>query len=200
MGGSQSSQTRTEITNAITTTMEDYTTTINKTINASTSEALNKLIQDNKTQLSASCNANNSINFSNCDMTGGVVSIVQNLTSACVNDMMGKISTSTSWQQKFSSQLQSSFATNVEKNIAAIQAMDAKNTLSKVDAKTDLVGAIATVFDTIGQNVNSMTGTKVTKDVITTIQNKFTTVIKQKTYTASEINNIIKNITNNIVI
>lgn len=200
MGGSQSSQTQTNILNAITTTIQTYTTTINKTINKSTNEALNKLIQDNKTQLNASCNNTNSININNCDMTGGVLSINQNLTAACVNDMMGKISTSASWQQKFSSQLQSSFANTVKTNNSVIQAMDAKNILTKTDAKTDLGGAIANVMSTIGKSVDSMTGTNVSSGVITNITNEFKTAISNKTYTANDIENIIKNINNNTVI
>ena len=199
MGGSQSSQTQTNIRNAINTEIDNYTKTINNTITNSTNEALNNLISINKTQLNASCNSGNLINMSNCIVKGGVMNIVQNFTAACVSDMMGKISTDTSWQQKFSTQLNSSFANTVKNNTAVVQAMDAKNILAKTDANKDLGGAIKNVMDTIGKSVASMTGTKITTGVITNITNEFNTKIKNKTYTKNDITNIITNINNNTV-
>ena len=200
MGGSQSAQVNTNILNSINTEIDNVTKTITNTVNSSTTQALNSLISNNTANLNAKCQADNNFNMSNCDVTGGILDVVQTINASCVNEMMAKIKADTSWQQKFSAQLNSSFASAVKNNNSVVQAMDAKSVLTKNDANTDLRGAISNIMNTLGSSAASLTGTKVNKDTITNVTNIFNTLFSNKTYTKNDIQNIINNINKNTVV
>ena len=200
MGNSQSQQTQTNIRNAINTEIENCTNFINIFVNSSTIQALNNLISNNKLILSSSCNSANNFTMANCNVTGGKINVVQNLTQACVGDMMAKIVEDTTWQQKFSTELKSIFAQSIQNNNELMQAIDAKTTLMLIDPNIDLQNAIVLIMNVLNNGngemeMEAMTGTNITTDVITNITNQFNNNFSKRTYSEHDIN-YIKNIIN----
>ena len=199
MGGSQNTEVQTKIKNAINTEIENYTQIITNVSNSSTTEAINSLITNNKTELGAVCSGGSSFSMTNCSIINGNILINQNLNLACVTDVMAKIEHDTSWQAKFQEQLNSSFADAVQNNNSLLQAMDAKNELMKSASYSDLGGVIASIMQSLGKAVNSVTGTNTDDKTITEITNEFKTKFSNKTYNESDTRNIINNIINNSV-
>ena len=199
MGNSQSQQTQTNIRNAINTEIENCTNFINIFVNSFTVQALNNLISNNKLNLSASCKSTNIFNMANCNVTGGTINIVQNLTQACVSDMMMNIVEDTMWQQKYSTELKSIFAQSIQNNNELIQAIAVKNILTKTNANMDLGGAIKNIMNAIGISMETMTGTNITTEVITNITNQFNNIFSNKTYSEYDINYLQNTINSNPV-
>ena len=116
MGGKQSKEVLTTIKSTITNEISNYTDTINKTVNSSTNTAINNLITNNISELQATCNSSNILNMSGCKITGGTINIDQTSSVYFITYMFTKISTDVSWQNKFLTELNSSFASSVKNN------------------------------------------------------------------------------------
>lgn len=198
MGGSSSSYTETDVTNIINQSIENYTTTINKVTQDVTNKTLNKLTTDNQQILSSLCGATNNIDMS-CNFTDVNLTINQNLNENCLAVIISNIENKNEWQTKFATTLNSQFANAVKNDTSLVGTLAATNYLSNLKKSDGLGGMLKSVTDTIGSVASDLTGSSSSDTNITKIMNAINTHFMNKSYTENDINNIIKNISENMV-
>lgn len=196
--GNKSTVSRSEITNIIDNTIENYTTNINKVTQQVTNKSMNELYTNNTQNIKMSCNSTNKIKIDGCKIKG-LIKFDQIANISCLHAIVSKIKTDTSWQKEFASTLNNEFANAVKNDNSLINDMVAKNYLEKLKESEGLNGMLQNIGETVGGIADSLLGTNVSTEDVTIIKNEIITHFKNVVIDESDVKNIIENISKNKV-
>jgi hypothetical protein len=193
MGGKNKSEIKTQITNELSTEINNITTNINRVTNNSTTELVQSIKNNAEASVNVRTGGDNEIDIGDINIAaGGTANINQSIKMAAVTDALVTILTDSSQLQNNITDLTDKIKNEIENDQKLKQDVDFLAKIGQYSSDNGGPEAVAGMLaDVVKTYITSMTGTSSSNINETDIRNLIKTTINNQVINENEINNKI---------